>query len=585
MYLDKGHVQFVDEKVPDLDKLISQNRHGDVVELYNLSRRVCGNIWHTISQDLKELKIPQDAFLKTAITHKDFTLFQEWQGVRNKTAEHLSDTIETYRQIMKEKGVDPVVFATQFVNKDISEPNRQFDISRLIKSWGLETPDAFTPLHQCDLRKETRKALVQEWEKSLKVHPGQSHLMVTYTNKDTHLLNEDARFLMRKTGVIAVEEFFHTLKRESADDFGKPVIHESQKAFSKGERLVFTRNDKGMDIKNGTLGTIEEIDNQKIKVRLDNDNRVVSFASKLYPYFDRGWAVTIIKSQGSTADRVFKLATFEEDRNLAYVGMTRHRESLQVFGSMLDFWREETFVDRLSQNREKLSSLDYVSQEEAQSRLKPPARLIDALSSLGNRLESLGYTSRKGWESVCERFLGKTRPADRILFAQGSLEEAVRAIDMGINAASSSGKREEQLASVLIASESNIPSRSSGLSPSAVMTQGEASGRESEEEAYRKVIIEKQNELRKHADNPEYILSQLAQNSFRDVGEGNAVDSTSGVEKASSVSLPSDISAFVDEQAKVDGSKKEISTSDVRNQEKESLLIVSLPSPKTLIIP
>lgn len=435
MYLEKGHVQFVDEKVPRLDTLVSHNRPEEVVKLYNLSRRVCGNLWQSITQDLKEQKTPAEDFFKKAADHQDFAVFKEWQGVRNKTAEHLSDTIETYRQMMKEKGVDPVAFANLFVGKERTQADRQLDVRNLIKSWGLEIPHVLTPPHQCDLRKETRQTMVQKWAKSLKDHPEQSHLMVTYTNRDTHLLNEEARHLMRKQGVMGVEEHFHITKRESRDDFGKPVVHEERKAFSKGERLVFTRNDRHLKVRNGTLGTIEEMDGQNLKVRIDGDHRVISFASKLYPYFDRGWAITIIKSQGSTADRVFKLATFEEDRNLAYVAMTRHRESLCVFGSKLDFWREEIFGDRLSQNREKMSSLDYLSQEEAQRRLNPPARLMDALSFLGNKLEGLGYASRKSWESLCDHFLGKTPPENPIIFAQNSIEEAVRAMDMGINAA------------------------------------------------------------------------------------------------------------------------------------------------------
>ena len=565
MYLDRGHVQFVEEKVADLDRLVSQNRHRDVVELYTLSRRVCGTIWHTISEDLKELKIPQKEFLKTAIRHKDFALFQEWQHMRQKTADHMVDHIATYRTLMKEKGVDPVAFAASFVNKDMPEAHRQSEIRRLIKSWGLETPDPSTPFHQCDPRKETRKALVQEWQKSLKAHPGKSHLMVTYTNRDTHLLNEEARALMRKAGVMAIEEHFHTIKREGTDDFGRPVVHESRKAFSKGERLVFTENNNSLGVKNGTLGTIEEIDKHKLKVRIDGDNRVVSFASRLYPYFDRGWAVTIIKSQGSTADRGFKLATFEEDRNLAYVGMTRHRESLQVFGSKLDFWREEIFTERLSQNREKLASTDYVSREEAQSRLKPPARLMDALSSLGNRLESLGYYSRKGWESVCERFLGQTRPEDRIMFARSSLEESRRALEMGINAAPSSGNRAEQLAGILHTLDAQDASSSSDLvsgHASAVIAR--------EEDACPKAMVEKQNDLRNPADHPESVLSPLSQSTFQNAGVREGSVASSGAEKASpsAVSLPVDISAFVDEQAKVDASQKATPSPDVREQGK-----------------
>ncbi len=547
MYVDKGHVQFVEEKVPDLKSLVSQERPQEIVELYNLSRRLAGNIWQSIFHDLKEQGISQDQVLKTAPSHPDFALFKHWQETRNQTAVHMKDHLDTYREVMTSKGVDPVAFAALFVNKDLSPEERQQDIRKLVKEWKLETPDPLSPLHICDLRRQTRQEMVQAWSESLKAHPGQSHLMVTYTNRDTHLLNEDARHLMRRQGVMDVAEYFHTVKRESRDDFGKTVIQEEKKAFSKGERLVFTRNDRGLQVKNGTLGTIEDIDSQKIKVRLDGDDRVVSFASNLYPYFDRGWAITIIKSQGSTADHVFKLATFEEDRNLAYVGMTRHRASLQVFGSTLDFWKEEVFAERLSRSREKLSSLDYLSPEEAQSRIKPPARLMEEFSSLGGRLESWGYYSRKGWESVCERFLGKSRPEETILFAQSSVEESLRAKEMGIHQAFAGGgvslsneivQRAEQRGQ--IAQERGQNAEQSRQSVSAVVRSS-----------------------------PINTLSPAAARGMEGYSEGSGQDS----QKA--LALPSDVSVFVDKQAAMDAAQKHLvsatdkPTPDVIQQDQE----------------
>ena len=650
MYLEKDHVWFVDEKVPDLDTLRSQKRYREVVELYNLSRRISGNIWHTICEDLKDLnitkegflmknvhnqdgkdlgKFAQEEFLKAAVSHKDFAEFKKWQGLRDQTAEQMKDNLDTYRRFMKEKGVDPRAFAGMFISRDMPEYSRHFYIEQLVKEWKLETPDAFTPLHQCDLRKQTRQVVVRDWAQSLKHHPEASHLMVTYTNKDTHLLNEEARHLMRVEGVMSVEEYFHTVKRKHTDDFGRIIVREETKAFSKGERLVFTENNNSMRVKNGTLGIIEEINNQKLKVKIDGEERIVSFASNLYPYFDRGWAVNIIKSQGSTADHVFKMATFEEDRNLAYVGMTRHRKSLAVYGSKLDFWKDEIFVDRLSQNREKLSSLDYLSQEEAQSRLKPPTRLMDSLTYLGDSLQSFGYYTRKGWESVCERFLGKIRPEEQMMFTRGSIEEVLRAREMGINAALSSEKREDYLLNALVAAEAKEAAVTSLMisggrqqhagqklslheredesynkaiiekqnelrkyanNPEYILSQlfsdnshgsetqssienlsfntdgkeRDASQWEKDEAAYNKTILEKQNELRKHADNPEYILSQLSQNSFQETNMPNDILShlSPNGEKDSLVSLPVNVSAFVDEQPKVDASRKEVLTTN-----------------------
>ena len=428
LYLEKGHVRFVEEKVPDLEKLLSKRRHKEIIDLYLVSRRVAGNMWHSLTEDLKNMDIPLDQ----ASSHTDFSSFKKWHTLRQMCVEHMADHLEIYRPLMKEKGVDPVAFASYFVDQKLSLEERQEKIKHLIKTWQLAFPDPDQPLHRCDIRLETRQALVTAWERSIRDNPQDTHVMVAQTKRDTHLLNEEARALRRLSGDLAIEEFLHTVKKESRDDFGNKVTEVERKGFSKGERIVFTRNHKGMGVKNGTLGTLEEVDRQKLKVRIDGEDRVVSFASNVYPYFDQGWAITVIKSQGSTADRVFKLATFEEDRNLSYVGMTRHRKSLQVFASKLDFWKEEVFITRLSQSREKLSSLDYLSPEEGASRLNPPERLKAALSSIGHRLEAWGYVSRKGWESLCERFLGKVRPEEQIVFPQGTIEEILRAREMGI---------------------------------------------------------------------------------------------------------------------------------------------------------
>ncbi|MGI4851402.1 MAG: AAA family ATPase [Janthinobacterium lividum] len=436
LYLDKGHIQFIGEKVDTLDKLVAKDQHREVITLYNLSRRVSGNMWHIITEDLKQHEVGSKEFTRGVFNHFDFEEFKHWQGVRQSAASEMISNIDTYRPLMKQQGVDPVAFAANFISKEVSEEHRHSQIQHLIKGWKLETPDEGQALHVCDLRQETRKELIQAWSQSQKDHAEKSHLMLTYTNKDTSRLNDEARSLMRLAGRLAVEEHIHTIKRENLDDFGRTITRTERKAFAVGERLVFTRNDKSLDVKNGTLGTIIEMNGDKLKVKIDktksdDKDQIVSFSTNLNPYIDQGWAITIIKSQGSTADRVFKLATHEQDRNLAYVGMTRHKEFLQVFGSKLDFWREEIFTKRLSQSREKLSSLDYLSKEEARAHIRPPERLTDALNSLGNKLESWGYTSRKSWENLTARFIGqKIIDKDWTPHVSQTIDETIRAREM-----------------------------------------------------------------------------------------------------------------------------------------------------------
>ena len=433
LYLDKGHVTFVDEPVVSLEKRVLNGQHRDVVDLYNLARRVAGHLWHHMTEDLKDRGIADRDVLKHVGGHMDFRRFKQWQKLRQRVACAMILDIATYRDVMQQQGVDPASFVSPFVSYDLSADDRAERVRSLIALWELKEPDLEQPLHVCDPRPQTRTTLIQAWADSVKEHPEQSHLILTYTNKNTTRLNDEARSWMRRAGRLATQEHIHTTKRARQDDFGRPVIHLEPKAFAVGERLVFTRNDKSLDVKNGTLGTVVEMNQDKLKVKIDGEDRVVAFSSHLNPYFDQGWAITIIKAQGSTADRVFKLATHEEDRNLAYVAMTRHRESLAVFGSKLDFWRDEIFIKRLSQAREKLSSLDYLLQNEARDRLTPPAPLTDALASLGNKLASWGYTSRKSWEALSATFTGQRhRIEDFPIVLTPTFEETMRARQLGL---------------------------------------------------------------------------------------------------------------------------------------------------------
>ena len=66
LYLDHGHVHFIDEKVPSLKKLVARGHYEEVVELYNLSRRVTGSLWQVIERDTA----PSSG--KQAQHHQDF---------------------------------------------------------------------------------------------------------------------------------------------------------------------------------------------------------------------------------------------------------------------------------------------------------------------------------------------------------------------------------------------------------------------------------------------------------------------------------------------------------------------------------
>lgn len=99
-----------------------------------------------------------------------------------------------------------------------------------------------------------------------------------------------------------------------------------------GDRVLLTKNALAEGYRNGSLGTVVRIGKTKAKIRLDTGGEVDA------PYADitHGYALTVHRAQGVTADSVYYYAGYA-DRHLALVAMTRHRHDLRVY------WDRETF--------------------------------------------------------------------------------------------------------------------------------------------------------------------------------------------------------------------------------------------------
>ena len=233
--------------------------------------------------------------------------------------------------------------------------------SSLVKSQDVPAPENIT--EKFDLRTSARQEMLRDWRHSMDT--GAACLMMAQSRHDVHTLNEMARHHLQQTGVVDRQEYVHQTSRPISDDFGRMDSEEGTRSFAKGDQILFLKNDRGLGVQNGSVGTITAIDRHKITATLHNtksdtgDMKTVSFATTLYNAIDYGWAATIHKNQGFTADRAFYLASPHDSRNLAYVAMTRHRESVQVYGSKEEFGNAQGLVKSLSQSREKLLASDY----------------------------------------------------------------------------------------------------------------------------------------------------------------------------------------------------------------------------------
>ncbi len=430
VYQDKGYINFIEEHKPSIPHLIQQKNHNEIVKAYNLSRRMVGNIYHTMLEDLKEQNPLEKQLYKLIRFHQDYERYKEWRDIKAACAEHMMQNLESCRAFMKELGVDPFKFAEQFVDKHQSLKEQKQEAASLARDWQLPSLDPHQRPHVCELRKATKKALIEEWYSSFKENPQKSHLIMTYGKADTAALNEEARMLMKKEGIISKEAYLHTIQKEDEDDFGSRIITKQDKHFAVGDRLLFMKNENRLGVRNGTLGTILEVDKSKIKAKLDGSDKVVSFAPKLYPTFDYGWAANIHKAQGVTVDRSYLLATHETYRNLAYVAMTRHQDYVKVFGSKLDFWREEIFTKRLSASHEKLAAHDYKNDQNLYNMPSKNSRIQQILNKLGNELEALKFVTKESWNSIAQRFLSQTPKAKEIRIPQTTLSEEIRASEL-----------------------------------------------------------------------------------------------------------------------------------------------------------
>jgi hypothetical protein len=195
------------------------------------------------------------------------------------------------------------------------------------------------------------------------------------------------------------------------DDFGHKQILKQKKSFSRGDRMVFTRNDNGVGVKNGTMGTITSLDKQTIQIKLDGEKgKEISFAPNLNPYFDQGWAITIHKSQGTTVDNTYVLASPRMTQNLTYVAMTRHREDVQVFGSNLDFRGPEKIPEALSKSGEKRAVTDYLDPKSLNKLVQKEDHLLrQVFTRVSNELEAMKAVSKRTFWQVADYCLGTNR--------------------------------------------------------------------------------------------------------------------------------------------------------------------------------
>ncbi|HUJ18681.1 MAG TPA: MobF family relaxase [Nitrospirota bacterium] len=175
--------------------------------------------------------------------------------------------------------------------------------------------------------------------------------------------------------IVAVDKVRHTLSIETKqgaeriidliqDGGNISAYEERQDKFSEREKIIFTKNDSKLKVRNGQIGEILKIDEsgQLIIAMQDGSTRHIDPAK--YQYVNHGDAVTTYKAQGMTQNNVIVNAPADgmQTYNAMYVQATRGKYDLQVYTDST-----EKLIERVKIEQEKTTTLDRPIEQERDS--------------------------------------------------------------------------------------------------------------------------------------------------------------------------------------------------------------------------
>jgi Ti-type conjugative transfer relaxase TraA len=195
-----------------------------------------------------------------------------------------------------------------------------------------------------------RAQLVRDYVDDAQARPEGTRAAMAHRRADVHQLNEDIRESLKARGQLQGREVAYSTEN-------------GERSFTAGDRIVFLQNNRDLDVKNGTFGTVERVEDGRLLARIDGNGRAVEIDAGDYKSFDHGYATTIHKTQGATVDRSYVLASDTMDRHMTYVAMTRHRDQAQLYAGEDQFADNDALKSRLGRSGAKETVLDYVDRD------------------------------------------------------------------------------------------------------------------------------------------------------------------------------------------------------------------------------
>jgi len=128
------------------------------------------------------------------------------------------------------------------------------------------------------------------------------------------MLNERARVELRRTGRL-----------------GNDLLEADGLGFAAGDKVICLRNDRRLDVMNGTIGTVERRVGNSLMVETTDGPKALPAEYLEAGHLGHAYAMTVHKSQGMTVERAFVLSSESLSKESGYVAMSRATQSTELF--------------------------------------------------------------------------------------------------------------------------------------------------------------------------------------------------------------------------------------------------------------
>ena len=228
---------------------------------------------------------------------------------------------------------------------------------------------------------DAKNELIKEWSKGITSENISGSIIMAHRNSDVLDLNVLARTQLMEIKILNGEESI--IKTNNGN-----------LKILRCERILFTKNDKGIGVKNGNFATVINSSGNTLEVMIDKREIPVTIDLNKYNNISYGYAATVHKLQGVTIDKSYVYYGGKYwNKNLNLVALSRHRDDIKIFADTKTHRNYALLKQRLNRTEFKDSVLNYPVSFSLRYGIDPDTVLGRTI----NKLNELKEKIHDGW--------------------------------------------------------------------------------------------------------------------------------------------------------------------------------------------